>query len=131
MYSAVYEYLNAAGHIGSDQTAGILFIVCAVATLGVCHMSYESVFLFLFGATPGKMLMKLRVVDQETLGRINYLQAYQRARGILNFGLFWYFLYPFLLPFSYLWASRREAQPWDTMAKTRVILKNGQDNKTK
>ena len=35
LYSAVYEYLNAAGHIGSDQTAGILFIVCAVATLGV------------------------------------------------------------------------------------------------
>ncbi|MCI5850644.1 MAG: RDD family protein [Sutterellaceae bacterium] len=121
VYVASYNYLEPLGKIASDQGASVIWIVCTVAVIGIIHMTYESLFLFFFSATPGKLLMKLRVVDKETGGRLSFLQIYQRSRLTLSNALYYYFLYPFLLPFAWLWSKKRPFQPWDAKAETKVI----------
>ena len=99
----------------------VLFIVCALGTLAVFHHVWECFFLTWFAATPGKLLLGLRVVDLHTGGRPGLMQALHRAYSLHYLGLLWYFGYPALLPFGWFWARRRPIQPWDLASRTRVI----------
>lgn len=99
----------------------VLYIVCTLAALAAVHCVWECLWLTWFGATPGKLLMRLRVVDTETGFRPGFMQALRRSTDLLYFGLYWYFGYPFLLVFAWIWSKHRPAQPWDAKNRTRVI----------
>lgn len=99
----------------------VLYLVCTFATIAAVHCAWECLWLTWFGATPGKLATGLRVVDSETGRRPGFMQALRRSTDLLYFGLYWYFCYPLLLPFAYLWSKKRPAQPWDARNHTKVI----------
>ena len=121
LYLSFLAAEEASGQAVTRTGPMVLYIVCTLASLAAMHCVWECFWLTWFGATPGKLIMKLRVVDARTGFRPGLMQALRRALDLLYFGLYWYFGYPFLLPFPWIWSRRRPAQPWDAKNQTRVI----------
>lgn len=71
----------------------------------------------LFGTTPGKLLLELRVVDARTGGRPSWPRAIVRYIGYFISAL------PLGLGFFWMLIDRRNKQTWhDKLARTRVIV---------
>lgn len=121
LYMSFLQLEQTTGQEVTETGPMVLYIVCTLAALAAVHCVWECLWLTWFGATPGKLIAKLRVTDAETGFRPGFLQALRRSTDLLYFGLYWYFGYPFLLPFSYIWAKKRPAQPWDAKNRTKVI----------
>lgn len=89
------------------------------------YPTYAVLFIWLAGATPGKMAMGLRVVTQDDK-KLNFFQALFRETLAK-----WISMIPFYLGFLWvIWDKKKEA--WhDKMAKTKVVThipNNGKEN---
>lgn len=76
---------------------------------------YSAIFWHFWSATPGKMLLRMKVVDSKTEGRINDLQVFLRAAGYLISATF------FCLGFFWI-AFNKKRRGWhDYLGDTVVI----------
>jgi uncharacterized RDD family membrane protein YckC len=71
-----------------------------------------------WSATPGKMLLKIKIVDAKTDGQISPRQVVIRLLGYVVSTL------PLMLGFFWAWFNRRRQSWHDQMAGTVVIIKN-------
>lgn len=75
-----------------------------------------ALFLYYKSATPGKMLLRLKVVDRETGGRLAMVQCLGRYLG--------YFVSGFILNLGFLWiAFTREKEGWHDMLADTIVIK--------
>lgn len=100
-------------------------IACLVVLLSVLFafgVLYEVAFTATKGATPGKMIMRIRIVDEATLDKIGWGHAFLRwllpwAAGLLFYGVLQLVTY-----MSFLWDGDHRMQGWhDKVAKDLVI----------
>jgi uncharacterized RDD family membrane protein YckC len=78
-------------------------------------------FWYRFGATPGKMLFKLRIVDARTGGKTSFRQDVIRYLG--------YFLSAFFLCLGFLWiAFDRRKQGWHDKLAGTVVTRPRRDH---
>jgi uncharacterized RDD family membrane protein YckC len=81
----------------------------------VTFLAYSGVFWYFYGATPGKMLMRMKIVDARTEKPLNMLQIILRLCGYIVSGL--------CLMLGFLWiGTNRKRRAWhDFLADTVVI----------
>jgi uncharacterized RDD family membrane protein YckC len=82
---------------------------------GLSSPLYTIAFWAFFGATPGKMVLGLRIVQARTLGRVSLLRSILRYLA--------YFVSSFVFMLGFVWAAfDRRKQGWhDKIAGTAVI----------
>lgn len=75
---------------------------------------YGGLLIWRFGATPGKMIMKIRIVDSETGGKVEVDKSFLRS---------FFSLVSLFLMLGYIWAAwQKEGRTWhDIIAGTRAI----------
>lgn len=76
---------------------------------------YSAIFLHFYSATPGKILLRMKVVDAKTEGQISDLQVFGRSFGYLVSALF------FCLGFLWIGLNKRKRGWHDYLADTVVI----------
>ena len=76
---------------------------------------FSAIFLHFFSATPGKMVLRMKVVNAEDEGRINDLQVFLRSFGYLVSSVF------FGLGFFWISFNKRRRGWHDILADTVVI----------
>ena len=81
----------------------------------------STLFLFYQAATPGKMLLDLKVVDAKSLGRLSFGQALGRQLAYIISIL------PFSLGFVWIAFDPRKQGWHDKLAGTLVVRKSGSD----
>lgn len=72
-------YWDAFSQCQGSYSAIVALILKIIWQLIILNVIYESVFLFLYGGTLGKMLLKIRVVNISILDSPNFLYALIRA----------------------------------------------------
>lgn len=72
-------YWDAFSQYQENYSAIVALILKMIWQLIILNVIYETVFLFLYGGTPGKMLLKIRVVNVSVLDSPNFLCSLNRA----------------------------------------------------
>jgi uncharacterized RDD family membrane protein YckC len=76
----------------STDTNSMMYLmkVDLVMPLMLLKFAYQAVFVWYYGATIGKMIMKIRVIDSENWGRVSIFSAAFRAVGRIVSEMFFY-----------------------------------------
>jgi len=113
----VVELRQQTGHINFTMYIIVWGIVIALFLL------YEILFLCIFGATPGKILFKIRVVGSDGK-KLGFGAAFLRAISLSWFGLYLYFGISFGLIIGFFLSSRYYKKTgtfrWDTFSNSIV-----------
>ena len=99
----------------ADVQSAILFIQVNVIYLLLLKVIYHTFFVGLNGATPGKALLKIKVVDEESFELIGYGRAFVRAVVRTLGEMFFYITF---LPAFF---SEKKQTLHDKLAKSVVI----------
>ena len=79
----------------------------------IAHLMYSPIFTAIWGATPGKMLLRMKVVSEDyqkvSIGRVLLREVVGKYIGAVVFGHFWILF------------SKRNQTAWDYFAKTLVV----------
>lgn len=99
-----------------DNESLFIFTTFVVVIFG------ESYFLVIYGATPGKMILKLKVLDMQTGEQLSFIQAIIRS-------IFWYLSYfVFGLGFVWIWIDSRNRSWHDMIAGSVVVSYNKKES---
>ncbi len=100
---------------GSNPIAVAGFFNALFPYIIVVKILYHTIFVYLYGATLGKMALKVRVVDMEYLDKPDFITALSRASVRILSEIFFYlgFFWVFFNPIRATWH--------DKIAKTLVV----------
>ena len=77
--------------VSNDINAMMFFMKTdLVMPLIVLKLVYQAVFVWYYGATVGKIVMKIRVIDSNTWGRVSLFSAILRSVGRIFSEMFFY-----------------------------------------
>lgn len=93
----------------------VMVITSLTPYIIIMKVVYQTFFVWLYGATPGKMLMKIKVIFTYTIDKPNLFSSFLRALGRMVSETFFYigFIWAYLNPKRQTWQ--------DLAAKTLVI----------
>ena len=99
----------------TDPEAFILFINSLFVYIITVKTIYQTVFVAIYGATLGKMAMKIRVINREYLDQPNFIEALQRGaiRAVSEVAFYIGFIWANFTPLRTTWH--------DKFAKTLVV----------
>ncbi len=99
----------------ADVQSAVLFIQANVIYLLLLKVLYHTFFIGYNGKTPGKALLKIKVVDEESFGLIGYGRAFLRAVVRATGEMFFYITF---LPAFF---SEKKQTLHDKLAKSIVV----------
>lgn len=77
--------------VSNDMNAMMFFMKTdLVMPLILLKLVYQAVFVWYYGATVGKIVMKIRVIDSNTWGRVSFFSATLRSVGRIFSEMFFY-----------------------------------------
>ena len=90
----------------SEDTEALMYLLKAelVTPLIILKIIYHTFFVWYFGATIGKIVAKIRVIDANEWGRVSIFSSFLRAVGRIFSEMFFYV--GFLIGFFNKWASK-------------------------
>lgn len=87
----LFAYWDVVVGASSDSEALLTILATTLATpIMLLKVSYHTFFVWYFGATIGKMVTKIRVIDVNHWGRVNIFQAFLRSVGRFFSEIFFY-----------------------------------------
>jgi uncharacterized RDD family membrane protein YckC len=93
----------------------VMIMNTAFIQIVVMKILYQTFFVWYYGATLGKMMFKLRVIDYNHFGKITFIQSFLRASGrIVSESIFY-------LGFMLSFYTQSKQTLHDKLAKTLVV----------
>jgi uncharacterized RDD family membrane protein YckC len=103
------------GTIGNDWTAVIALLNEAFFQILFLKLIYQTFFIWYYGATIGKIVMKIKVINEDNFGKVDLISALMRSAGrIVSESLFY-------LGFALSFYTEGRQTLHDKLAKTLVV----------
>jgi uncharacterized RDD family membrane protein YckC len=119
--------LNSAGNATSAPIAtgfGVLVFIGSLVAMVVILAMYEVAFVAIKGATPGKMLLHIKIVDERTGRNISWGRSF--ARWLIPFaGNASYGVLSLLVYMSFLWDAGKRKQGWHDKIANDLVIQTG------
>lgn len=87
----MFAYWDSIVQVGSDSNALLsLMQTTFVLPLMILKVIYQTFFVWYYGATIGKIIVKIRVIDENSWGRVSFFASFLRAVGRVISEMFFY-----------------------------------------